>query len=71
MQGHQEYKMAGVVVSGIVPADQVQQNLFFSGNSKTEKLISIIDKLNSKLGKDKIQLASSGIKKDWQKKEAY
>jgi DNA polymerase V len=47
------YMKCGVIVSGIVPEDRVQQNLFDTvDRSKHNKVSTIMDKLNKSLGAD-------------------
>lgn len=64
----EEYKKAGVVISGIVPENQVQQHLFFKSSNKAKKLMELMDKLNDKMGRNQLQLASSGVQKEWKLK---
>ena len=61
------YKKAGVFVSGIVPDHQVQQNLFEPAENDS-LLMKTMDKLNSRFGSGKVQVASSGTKKEWKLK---
>lgn len=61
-----KYKKVGVIISDFVPENNVQQNLFKeSTNSKHQMIMETLDKMNAKLGKDKIRIASQGYKKDW------
>lgn len=62
-QGY-EYKKAGVIISGIVPDHQVQQNLFEPAENDC-LLRDTIDKLNARFGNGKVQVASAGTKKEW------
>ena len=59
-----DYKKAGVFVSGIVPDQQVQQNLFEPAE-KDSLLMKTVDKLNARFGSGKVQVASAGTKKEW------
>lgn len=61
-EGYQ-YKKAGVIVSGIVPQDQVQQDIFHS--EKKDGLMQLVDKLNAQLGREKVKLAAQGFGRSW------
>ena len=62
-----DYKKAGVFVSGIVPDHQVQQNLF-EPVANDSLLMKTMDKLNTRFGSGKVQVASAGTKKEWKLK---
>ncbi|QMU29598.1 DinB/UmuC family translesion DNA polymerase [Adhaeribacter radiodurans] len=65
------YKKAGVILSDIIPEQQVQTNLFdTTDRDKSKKLMQALDKLNTKMGKNEwamnmIGYATTGTKKDW------
>ena len=60
------YKKVGVIISEFVPENNVQQNLFKEETSaKHHQIMEAMDKMNLKLGKDKIRIASQGFKKEW------
>ncbi len=61
------YKKAGVIVSEIVPENQVQQNLFDDVDRvKHSKLMAAVDILNSKMGRDLVRISAQGTdKKEW------
>jgi DNA polymerase V len=60
-----QYKRAGVVLSGIVPAGQVQRSFFEEvDRDKHQKLMTTLDSINAKAGKNKIHLAVQDIKKN-------
>ena len=60
------YKKAGVTLSGIVPRDQVQLNLFDSRDrEKADTLMYTLDKINGNMGRDVLKLSSSGINNKW------
>ena len=65
------YKKAGVMLGGIVPESQVQQDLFGSEESKTEVLSVVADRLNDKFGKGTLFLASEGSEKSWQTRRDF
>lgn len=60
------YKKAAVTVTGIVPADQVQLNLFDrADHDRNSRLSSAIDSLNKRMGRGTLQSAASGVKPTW------
>ena len=62
-----KYKKAGVVLTGLHPENQVQENLFIPSEKtpKQNKAIAVLDRMNNRFGRNKITLASSGIKPKW------
>ena len=67
-----KFLKCGVMLSGIVPEDFRQTSLFINENrSKKNLLMTMIDKLNNKIGRDTVSVASSGIKQDWSMKREY
>jgi len=67
-----QYKRAGVMLTGIVPENQIQYNLFEPKplNRRRETLTKVIDKINLELGTDTIQYAAEGINKPWRMRQA-
>ncbi|MDH5186757.1 MAG: DUF4113 domain-containing protein, partial [candidate division WOR-3 bacterium] len=66
------YKRAGVMLTGIGPANQIQSNLFnrkYYDNCR-KPLLAMIDELNTKLGNRTIQYAAEGIEKNWRMRQA-
>lgn len=56
-----KYKKVGVLVTGLIPEDQVQTNLFVQPNlEKLHAVSKVFDKLNLKFGKDSVRLAVQG-----------
>ena len=64
-----KYKKAGVIISGLVPNDNFQLNLFSSENPKHKPLMSAIDKLNKKFKSDKIKLGNQDLKRTWKMRQ--
>lgn len=64
-----KYKKAGVIISGLVPNDNFQLNLFAHENPKHKLLMSAIDKLNQKYKSDKIKLGNQDLKRTWKMKQ--
>ena len=66
----QLYKKAGVMLSGIIPDDSIQGNLFLSANKNCErKLLDMIDNVNFSQRDDVLKFASSGTTRDWKMRQ--
>ena len=64
------YKKAGVILSGIIPNNTIQQNLFESfDNINKTPLLNTIDTINKKMGRDVIRYAVQGYKKNHKLKQ--
>lgn len=65
------YAKAGVMLSELVPVEGVQSDLFSTVQSspKSEKLMTTMDAINKKMGKESIKLASEGFKRPWKMKQ--
>jgi DNA polymerase V len=64
------YLKAGVMLSGIVPDDAVQYNLFeppVPGNMR--QLMSMIDNVNFSMRDDVVKFAAAGITKNWKMRQ--
>ncbi|MEP7373366.1 MAG: Y-family DNA polymerase [Chitinophagaceae bacterium] len=60
------YKKAGVMLSGIVPDNSIQGNLFISENKNCErKLMDMIDNVNFSQRDDVLKFAASGTTRNW------
>ncbi|MBO0950885.1 Y-family DNA polymerase [Fibrella forsythiae] len=67
-----EYQKVGVMLTGLVPADHRQANLFNEGpDDRQIKLARVVDKLNYRYGRDKIRLASAGYDPSWHHKRQW
>lgn len=55
---NKNYKRAGVILMDFVDTNEYQQDLFLNSNPKHEKLMTTIDRLNSKYGKRIIRLGN-------------
>ena len=68
VKGYQ-YKKAGVIVSEIVPERPLQGDLFDTRNrEKYNRVMTVMDNLNSSYGKQKIKLAAQGFDRKWKLK---
>lgn len=65
------YQKAGVILSNLVAAKGQQTDLFGfnSSASKSNQLMSVIDEINSKMGKQHLRIASMGYKQPWAMKQ--
>lgn len=65
-KGGYKYKKAGVILSGIIPENHVQQNIFIENNYEKMKSISnLLDEVNRKYGRNKLHLAVQGKSADY------
>jgi DNA polymerase V len=64
-----KYKKAGVIVTGLVPNDNFQLNLFTQENPKHKPLMTAIDNLNKKFKGDKIKLGNQDLKRTWKMRQ--
>ncbi len=64
-----EYKKAGVIVTGLVPTDNYQLNLFTTENPKHKPLMATIDKLNKKYKSNAIKLGNQDLKRTWKMRQ--
>jgi len=66
----QLYKKAGVMLSGIIPDESVQGNLFVPESKNLErKLMDMIDNVNFSQRDDILKFASSGTTRDWKMRQ--
>ncbi len=64
------YKKAGVMLSGIVPDESIQGNLFVSPvKNKHRLLMSMMDNVNFAMRNDVLKFASSGTSRDWKMRQ--
>jgi DNA polymerase V len=65
-----EYKKAGVMLSGLVPDDSVQGNLFVPAEQNQHRfLMHTIDNINFSMRNDAVKFGSSGMNKDWKMRQ--
>lgn len=64
------YKKAWVMLTGIVPASEIQASLFDADNltNKSHKLMASMDRVNQRFGKETMKVAAAGVGKNqsWQ-----
>ncbi len=67
-----QYKKAGVMLSGIVPDNSIQANLFFSETKNCErKLMEMIDNVNFSQRDDVLKFAASGTDRNWKMQQNF
>lgn len=65
--GGYRYKKAGVLLTGLVPEQQIQMNLFDARDRERAKtLMQTIDQVNARLGSGALQYAVAGFHPGWQ-----
>ena len=64
------YAKAGVMLGELVPAQEVQTDMFSHATlPKSAALMTAMDSINRKMGKESIKLASEGFKRPWKMKQ--
>ncbi len=65
------YAKAGVCLSDMIPRASAQFDLFASeqSNSRSTRLMSAMDCINAKMGRESIKLASEGFARPWKMKQ--
>ncbi|WP_296384094.1 Y-family DNA polymerase [Winogradskyella sp.] len=64
-----KYKRAGVIVTGIVPTDNFQLDLFNKEDPKHKPLMSAIDTINKKYKGYKIKLGNQDLERTWKMRQ--
>jgi len=64
-----KYKRAGVIVTGLVPTNNHQLDLFLHENPKHKLLMFAIDKVNKRFKSDKIKLGSQDLQRTWKMRQ--
>ncbi len=66
------YKKAGVMLSGIVPDNSIQGNLFLTQTKNCErKLMDMIDNINFSQRNDVLKFAASGTQRNWKMQQNF
>jgi DNA polymerase V len=64
------YKKAGVMLSGLVPDDSIQGNLFVSDSKNRGRLLmDMIDNINFSMRDDVLKFATSGTSRNWKMRQ--
>ena len=66
-KGDYNYAKAGVSLGDLIPRNSSQSDLFMSAQPtiRSQKLMSTIDQINAKIGRESIKLASEGMNYAW------
>jgi len=64
-----KYKRAGVIVTGLVPTDNHQLDLFEKEDPKHQPLMHVIDFLNKKFKSDKVKIANQDLERTWKMRQ--
>jgi DNA polymerase V len=66
-----KYAKAGVMLSELVPSEGLQTDLFskVQVSPKSKALMAAMDKINRKMGKESVKLASEGFSRPWKMKQ--
>ena len=64
-----KYKRAGVIVTGLIPEDNFQLDLFSKENPKHKLLMKTIDKLNCTFKADKVKLGNQDLQRTWKMRQ--
>ena len=67
-----QYKKAGVMLSGLVPDDSIQGNMFDKPVANRNRwLMSTVDNVNFSMRDDMLQFGSSGVNKHWKMRQEF
>ncbi len=67
-----KYKKAGVMLSGLVPDEKIQGNLFVPEKHNAKRmLMSTLDNVNFAMRNDVVKFAASGTTRDWKMRMEY
>ncbi len=64
-----KYKRAGVIVTGLVPTDNYQLDMFSKEDPKHKPLMSAIDAINKRYKSDKIKLGNQDLERTWKMRQ--
>jgi DNA polymerase V len=67
----EKYKKAGVMLSGLVPDNSVQGNLFEPGKNVGRFLMEMMDNINFSMRDDVVKFAASGTKRNWKMRQEF
>ncbi|MGI8598683.1 MAG: Y-family DNA polymerase [Chitinophagaceae bacterium] len=71
-QEGKKYKNAGVILSGLVPDDSIQANMFAEGKGSAGRyLMDMVDNINFSMRDDIVKFASSGTGKRWRMQQNF
>lgn len=66
------YNKAGVMLTGLSPAAMRQQHLFITADdSRNTTLMTALDRINDRWGRDTLRYGSSGLVRGWSMKQTW
>lgn len=65
------YNKAGIMLTELGAAGRIQQNLFRPDNRGEAQLMTAMDRVNGRWGRDTLQFAGAGLNKTWQMRQAH
>ena len=66
------YLKTGIRATGIIPAGEVQYNLFSNyDNSRHQQLSGLMDDINARYGRGSLRIAAEGYEKTWKMKQEF
>lgn len=68
------YHKAGITLTNILPRANQQFSLFVPSsiaNSRSEKLMGVLDSINQRYGRGALRIAAEGVEKTWQMRRGY
>ena len=66
------YLKTGIRATGIIPAGEVQYNIFSNyDNSKQQMLSGVMDEINARYGRGALRVAAEGYEKTWKMKQDF
>lgn len=66
-----QYKRAGVIVTGLIPANAKQLDLFHHEDAKHHEIMKVMDNLNKKYGSHKLKIANQDLNKTWKMRQEH
>jgi DNA polymerase V len=63
------YKKAGVILSGLVPENALQANLFETSGKDNRKLMHMMDNVNFSMRDDVLKFAATGTDRNWKMRQ--
>lgn len=65
------YNKAGIMLTELMPQQQIQLNLFDRGNKEDATLMTAMDNVNTRWGSNTLQFAAAGLNKKWAMTQAH
>ncbi|MEZ4810302.1 MAG: Y-family DNA polymerase [Allomuricauda sp.] len=65
------YKRAGVIVSGLMPSNERQLDLFLHEDPKHHKIMKVMDSVNDRYGDYKLKIANQDLERTWKMRQEH